>query len=941
MASRLPAFVITAILAPSLTVRADEGTPTPEPVPILGGDLVEPCGFPTAASMAGSCTGTLVHPRVVVYAAHCGDQIPTIRLSDTIDDPAGISTIPERCETHPIGQYGFGTDAAYCLLHTPIEDIPIAPPLMGCEAEQALQVGQPVTVVGFGNSDDEDNPYGIKRYLDTEITALSWDEVFIGGEDVGVCYGDSGGPTYTQLPDGSWRSFGITSWGQPGCGFGGYLSTITHNIRWIEESSGIDITPCHDSDGNWDPSPECTGFEIEPHANGGNWEDGCDFGEVSGYSASCGEAFDPDFVDEGAPTIRIVKPLSYSRIDLPAGSDTVKLSIEIEVDDGPGWGVGELELVIERDGQEQGRLPDTAAPFVFEKLLFAEGVWTLRAEGMDRAGNPGESEPVVIGIGVDPPPAPEPEPEPDDTGGEESSGGPEDAGDTGDTEDTDGGPSQGEPLGEEGCSCRSGGGPGSMMLLSLVVLGAIRRRRAAVGLSLLAAGCGDDIPDSLAAGSEGLPPGAATSSTGASDDATDADDDDGDVREDLPPPIIGCGNGIIEEDERCDDGNDIDGDGCSTACEPSGEVLASIQWPQDGPDAHGNALVRTGPDAFVAAGWLDVEDGGSAAILLGFDADLGVSWTTEVPGTDMDDYIIARSLAVDDTGAIWAAGTSERDVMDETIIEGWIARFDPDGTVQWSETIAGETNDERYLDVAPLPGGDAIAIGHTEFEDGLDQLVVRRHLAADGSVDWLVVGDVSAPETVALSVATNADAEIVVAGWTSNPMEYRDLFLRRYDDTGALLDSTIFSEPLTSYYPRAVEFHPDGDPVVCGGVVRASAENAMLGRFELGADPPTVWLQRLESAGQGASGCNGLDIAEDGRVAMAGFSFASETTFDHLIGRIDNEGEELWSDRVTPSDSYLSDFAEDVVSEEGSVVVVGGSQGDDNIDRIWIGRVRG
>ncbi|MCH9686020.1 MAG: trypsin-like serine protease, partial [Deltaproteobacteria bacterium] len=205
---------------PSTVALADEGVPSPQPQPILGGDVVEPCGFPTAVSMGGSCTGTLVHPRLVVYAAHCGDDVPWIRFGDRIEDAPGFEVVPQMCQTHPVGQFGFGTDAAFCRLAEPVEGIPIAPPLMGCEADAALQVGQPVTVAGYGTSDDELEPYGIKRYLDTQITALSWDEVFIGGEDEGVCYGDSGGPTYARTADGSWRSFGITSWGQPGCGFG-------------------------------------------------------------------------------------------------------------------------------------------------------------------------------------------------------------------------------------------------------------------------------------------------------------------------------------------------------------------------------------------------------------------------------------------------------------------------------------------------------------------------------------------------------------------------------------------------------------------------------------------------------------------------------------------------------------------------------------------------
>ena len=263
MARIVDCLVLVAVSTFGGVAQADEGVPLPEPSPILGGDLVAPCGFPTTVSVGGFCTGTLVHPRVVVYAAHCGDEVPWIRFGDRVDTP-GLEVVPEMCATNPIGEYGFGTDAAFCRLAEPVEGIPIAPPLMGCEAEAALQVGQAVTVVGFGLSDDVETPSGVKRRLDTTINSLSWDEVFIGGVDEGVCYGDSGGPTYVQLEGGEWRSFGITSWGQPGCGYGGYLSTIVHNIEWIEGTAAVDITPCHDGLGNWDRGPDCTGFETNP-----------------------------------------------------------------------------------------------------------------------------------------------------------------------------------------------------------------------------------------------------------------------------------------------------------------------------------------------------------------------------------------------------------------------------------------------------------------------------------------------------------------------------------------------------------------------------------------------------------------------------------------------------------------------------------------------------
>ena len=35
-----------------------------------------------------------------------------------------------------------------------------------------------------------------------------------------------------------------------------------------------------------------------------------------------------------------------------------------------------------------------------------------------------------------------------------------------------------------------------------------------------------------------------------------------------PPPPPKCGNGVVETGEACDDGNLVDGDGCSAHCGP-------------------------------------------------------------------------------------------------------------------------------------------------------------------------------------------------------------------------------------------------------------------------------------------------------------------------------------------------------------------------------------
>lgn len=54
----------------------------------------------------------------------------------------------------------------------------------------------------------------------------------------------------------------------------------------------------------------------------------------------------------------------------------------------------------------------------------------------------------------------------------------------------------------------------------------------------------------------------------------------------------GCGNGIVEEDELCDDGNKIDGDGCDSTCLPSSKcgdgMKSGIEECDDGNEINGD-----------------------------------------------------------------------------------------------------------------------------------------------------------------------------------------------------------------------------------------------------------------------------------------------------------------------------------------------------------------
>jgi MYXO-CTERM domain-containing protein len=447
------ALASAAVVAfvPGAVARAS-GPDAPDLPRIYQGTPVETCGWPTTVAVQGGgglCTGTLVHPRVVVYAAHCGGGGKTVRFSENLT--VG-QTLQSQCVSNPGYNNNQGTDWAYCVLPEPV-DIPVTPVAYGCEKD-ILQVGQPVVIVGFGQN-MQDVGAGTKRWKDSNIGGINWGSNIV--QMVGYCQGDSGGPAFVRYPDpfGTWHAFSIVSTGI--CGGAGTHSLMPGAVPWIEEDSGIDITPCFDDAGEWDPNPMCAGFFAGSEVGHGTWSDWCEGTPAGGSHATCGDAFDA-VPDETPPAVTITAPATGSVYDqVPAPVDLI-----MAVDD-VGWGV--RSVWVEINGQAQPAIE--APPWEFLAVPFPMGGYTVYAYAEDWAGNVGVSPPVTFGVGQD-----APEPPPDETGdtGAESTGG------TGDETGPAGSGDEGG--GGGGCGCAMTNAPPSAAAFAGLVLAAIRRRRA-------------------------------------------------------------------------------------------------------------------------------------------------------------------------------------------------------------------------------------------------------------------------------------------------------------------------------------------------------------------------------------------------------------------------------------------------------------------------------
>ncbi|PRQ00581.1 trypsin-like serine protease [Enhygromyxa salina] len=476
---------LSFLLLPVVAKAGEPQVATPEQPPpdnhVWNGAETEPCAWPTVVKVTGGgslCTGSLIHPRVVMYAAHCGAQGKTVGFGDSDNSTKSKST--EYCKTNPSYNGGQGTDWAYCVLNEPVTEIPITPVGFGCEVAQYYGNGEDVAVVGFGNNEG-DNGAGRKRWGWTYISNAGNSRFDVGGQGTEtICSGDSGGPAFIRYDDNSWHVYGIASTkNDDTCSAAkGTHSLAVNAVKWIEQDSGIDVTVCHDINGNWDPGPLCGNFfNGEPGLSYGSWNTWCEDTTALEWSATCGTDFG-ESAELNPPVLEVVVPFDGESFD----AEPAMFDITVTAEDDSGLPV---DVEIEIEGMLQGGIV-SENPAVFANAVFYCGEYTIIAHGTDFWGNLGHSDPVTFTVEGDCMGT--------DTGDGDGDPGDGDGDPGGGDEDDGGEPAEtgSDELGETGlgaddgtfttytCSCEIDRRPpahGAWLGFGLLGLGLLRRRR--------------------------------------------------------------------------------------------------------------------------------------------------------------------------------------------------------------------------------------------------------------------------------------------------------------------------------------------------------------------------------------------------------------------------------------------------------------------------------
>ena len=323
----------------------------------------------------------------------------------------------------------------------------------------------------------------------------------------------------------------------------------------------------------------------------------------------------------------------------------------------------------------------------------------------------------------------------------------------------------------------------------------------------------------------------------------------------------------------------------------------------------------------------------------------GNSWVATLGYGSSDDWVHGRSVAIGPDGSVYVCGFIAP-IQGSNGNDGFIAKFDSSGALQWQKTLAGKY-DEHGNSVAVGPDGSVCVcvyqyVSGAMGEDIAACMVVKfdssGKLQFQKALGW-------SKHTYGQSVAVGPDGSVYVCGYMygADSSSRYDCFIAKLDSSGALqwqkkLHNPSGSSKYSSIQGKSVAIGPDGSVYVCGLISTPipgdiyNDRNVLIAKFD-----SSGVLQWQKTFGGRTLSLSNVDegiavaVGPDGSVYVCGYTGSDGAgNHDILVAKFNSSGSLQW--QKTIGESYKDESFSVAVGPDGSVYVCG-EIGDKNIPK--------
>lgn len=463
-------------------------------------------------------------------------------------------------------------------------------------------------------------------------------------------------------------------------------------------------------------------------------------------------------------------------------------------------------------------------------------------------------------------------------------------------------------IGEVACECTAGGGcdPGLQCVVGVCIP------------EDLDTSITDPTPPDTGEVDSTPPDTSATEATTTSDptETTDAPTsssaDESSSTEGPPSP---CGNGRLEDDEVCDDGNAMSGDGCNADCQPGGQEVWTVHY--DGGlqlEDYGQRVATDADDDVIVVGMTRaMGQNQSDAIILKLDDDGQVLWDERYDGETGIDYFWGVAILPDQSIVATGATTNEMGAQQPIIVV-----YDEDGDVLWTH-IEPDAGDASANDVVVDSFGDIVVTGYVRDPDTFERRAWLAKFSGDGDPIWDQRMEVPVGQGN-LVLAIHSDDTMAMAGGDGT------VYVRTVDPDGEEIWTWTESVGIQGGLFGA-GFASDGDVIVAGLHMGNPAYSYLARHPDDGGDP--LWVDSWIGALGGSAISYAAAVDGDDRPVHAGLHSSLAGDSGIFVRKHEPDGDVVWVHAVDPIPGSF-DYPSGVTTDSQDYVIVSGRRTGDN-----------